>query len=158
MTARLSNERITQLIEEPKKLPENFNDLLKLKPKKAHLRAELDVYGENGSKFSIILRRLRADPFDFSAILAYYIPETNVLFRLRRYNGYSHEHTNNIEGETFFEYHIHIATERYQLKGLAADKFAEPNGGRYSDLQGAIKCLIEDCNFELPPNHQKQLL
>jgi len=54
---------------------------------------------------------------DFSIILAYCPEASNQLFRLRRYNGKSHEHTNTIEADKFYNYHIHTATERYQELG-----------------------------------------
>lgn len=99
------------------------------------------------------MRQSNADQFDFSAILAYHIPGTNVLFRLRRYNGHSHEHTNKIEQDKFFDYHIHKATERYQLSGLDEDEYAQTSD-RYSDLYGALNCLLTDCNFIIPTNTQ----
>ena len=101
MTVRLSDQDIIDLVNEPKPLPETYQDLLKLKPRRGHKIADLDIDGVNGSKFRIILRQSNEDQFDFSAILAYYIPGTNVLFRLCRYNGRSHEHTNKIEKDKF---------------------------------------------------------
>ena len=41
------------------------------------------------------------------------------------------------------------ATERYQKIGFDEDTFAEETN-RYSDFEGAIQCLIQDANFELP--------
>ena len=77
------------------------------------------------------------------------VSRTNRLFRLRRYNGKSHEHTNNIEKVTFYDFHIHTATERYQVsENKKEDKFAEVTD-RYSDFSGAMDCLIEDAGF--PP-------
>lgn len=48
------------------------------------------------------------NPVDFSLILAYRPPHTNILFRLRRYDGKSHEHKNHIEGNALYDFHIHI--------------------------------------------------
>lgn len=73
--------------------------------------------------------------------------DTNQLFRLRRHNGRSHEHTNKIEGDKFYEFHIHIATERYQDLGVREDSYAEPTD-RFTDLGGAIDCLLADCGFD----------
>lgn len=94
---------------------------------------------------------------DFSIILSYLAPKTNQIFRLRRYNGKSHEHTNSLEAETFYDFHVHTATERYQLEsGGREDTFAEPTG-KYSDFQGAIRCMLRDCNFILPADGQGTL-
>jgi hypothetical protein len=86
-------------------------------------------------------------------ILGYLREDVTSLFRLRRYNGKSHEHTNKIEGNTFYEFHIHTATERYQDRGMDEDAFAEPTT-RFSDLNGAIDCMVADCGFDLPPEPQ----
>ena len=94
---------------------------------------------------------------DFSAILAVHVPQSNRLFRLRRYNGKSHEHTNSIEGDTFYDYHIHIATERYQEIGAHEDAYAEITN-RYDDLESARDCLFSDATFDVPPDPQLKLL
>ena len=78
------------------------------------------------------------------------------MFRLRRYNGKSHEHSNTIESQTLYDFHIHHATERYQLSGLREDTFAEPTN-RYGDLHGAIGCMIEDCGLDVPKDPQLSL-
>lgn len=93
---------------------------------------------------------------DFSVIVAVRVPQSNRLFRLRRYNGKSHEHTNHIEGLTFYDFHIHFATERYQEIGAREDTFAEPTD-RYSDINGALACLMADANVETPPDSQRVL-
>ena len=71
--------------------------------------------------------------------------------------GRSHEHTNRIEGITFYDFHIHTATERYQEAGYAEEHYAETTN-RYADLNGAIQCLFQDCAFELPPGTQGSVL
>jgi len=116
----------------------------------------LVVIGDNDHQFRIILRQSSLNPLDFTIILGVLPEDTNKLFRLQRYNG-KHEHSNKIEGEKFYDFHIHKATERYQEFGEREDLFAEPTE-RYTDITGAIECLKNDCNFELPPNNQLQLL
>ncbi|MEA3350365.1 MAG: hypothetical protein U9Q82_07075 [Chloroflexota bacterium] len=153
MDIKLTDEEIQDLINEPKILPDNYRDRLRTKPKRGHKEADLDVHGENGSKFRIIIRQSSLDPFDFSVILGYKIPKTNVLFRLRRYNGKSHEHTNKLENMRFFDFHIHQATLRYQQFGLSEDEYAEVTN-EYADLHGAIQSLLTECSFILPPNTQ----
>ncbi len=158
MPVLLDDGKIQRLVDEPKPLPQEFQKRITLKPKSGHKEAELAVAGENGSDFSLILRQSASNPLDFSVILVYRVPKTNVSIRLRRYNGKSHEHRNKLEGDKFYGFHIHQATERYQDEpGLKEDAFAELTN-RYGDLHGAIDCMISDCGFRLPPVIQPNLL
>lgn len=156
MPELLSEEEISDLISEKKSLPADYRNKIQVRPKRGHKERELDLKGENGSDFRLIVRQSISNPLDFSVIIAYRPPQSNLLFRLRRYNGKSHEHTNVIEGMTFYGYHIHQATERYQLLGAREDSYAEKTD-RFSDLQKAISCLISDCGFDVPPGDQKSL-
>jgi hypothetical protein len=121
MARHLSDETIHQLLVEAKPLPPDFLERLQVKPKHGHKESEMDVTGNGGSEFQVILRQSNFNPLDFSIILAYRPPKTNQLFRLRRYNGKSHEHRNMIEGNTFYDFHVHTATQRYQEAGLRED-------------------------------------
>lgn len=154
MAAILTDREIDALIHESKPLPQHWRRRFSLKPKRGHRERELDITGEHGSQFRLILRESMPNPLGFSVILAYCPATTNQLFRLRRYNGRDHEHTNILEQQTFFDFHIHQATERYQDSGLREDAFAMPTD-RFADFDGAIRCLIEDCAFVLP--HESQL-
>ena len=156
MPVKFTEQEINAFISEAKQLPANYKTLIHMKPRRGHNESELDIIGENGHQFRIILRQSRLNSFDFSVILAILPEDTNKLFRLRRYNG-KQEHSNKIEGDRFYNFHIHSATERYQEFGEREDLFAEYTD-RYSDITGAIKCLIDDCGFMLPPNNQLQLL
>ena len=75
---------------------------------------------------------------------------------MRRHNGKSHEHTNQIEQSTFYDFHIHMATERYQELGTREDAFAEATD-RFGDYESALRCLVDDCGFELPLSPQIDL-
>ncbi len=55
-----------------------------------------------------------------------------------------------MEEQTFYDFHIHMATERYQRTGNREDTYAEPTD-RYSDMEGAFTCLLADCGFVVPP-------
>ena len=114
MPADFSDAEIARLISEPKQLPSDWRTRLNMRPKRGHKEQQLDLAGESGSEFRIILRQNNVNPLDFSAILAVRIPQSNRFFRLLRYNGKSHQHTNQIEGDTFYDFHIHAATQRYQ--------------------------------------------
>jgi hypothetical protein len=157
MAVQLTDLEIGSLLAEQKPLPADYQSRLQLRAKTGHKERELDITGAGGSEFQIIVRQSVFNPLDFSVILGYSIPQSSVLFRLRRYNGRSHEHTNRIEGITFYDFHIHTATERYQELGCAEEHYAETTN-RYADLSGALQCLLRDCAFELPPGTQGTLL
>jgi len=129
---------------------------IRTRPKRGHHESELDVRSTNGNEFRLIMRQNAFNPLDFSIILAYRPPESSQLFRIRRYNGKSHEHTNSIEMETFYSYHIHMATERYQGLGSREDTYAQPTD-RFADYHQALRCMLEDCGFQLPVNPQGSL-
>ncbi len=155
MVVRLTDDEIEKLLRERKILPADFRQRLSLKAKRGHKERELDVIGESGSEFRILLRQSDANPLNFSVILAYRVPGSNQFFRLRRYNG-SHEHTNRLEGVRMDDFHVHTATERYQDSGLREDAFASPSD-RYADLPGALDCLLQDCGFEVPGRSQFEM-
>lgn len=153
MPVQLSDAEIQKLLDEPKQLPLDYESRLRPKSKSGHEEAELQIEGLGGSAFRLIIRRSEFNPLDFSVILGYQPPDTNILFRLRRYNGKSHEHSNRLEGETFYKFHRHTATERYQEAGFREDTFAEADE-RFADLYEAMNCLFEDCGFQLPSGRQ----
>ena len=152
----LTDDEIQGLISERKHVSADLRKRLIPKPKRGHSEVDLELKGETGTQFRIVVRKAHANPLDFSIILGYRIPDSNQVLRLRRYNGKSHEHTNSLEGQTFYGFHIHTATERYQRTGNREDVYAELTD-RYDDLEGAISCLIEDSNIVLPEQPQMGL-
>lgn len=122
MATRLSEAEISRLLAERKSLPPDYRERIQTKPKHGHKERELDVTGADGSEFRLIFRQSEFNPLDFSVILAYRPPKKNQLFRLRRYNGKSHEHTNT-----------------------------------FADFRGAIRAMLEDCGFDVPPDTQGTL-
>ena len=155
MAATYSDQDIDALLREGKRLPEDFRVRLQMRQKRGHKERELEVDGTGGNRFRIVLRQSDHNALDFSVILAVLPSNTKQQFRLRRYNG-KHEHTNLIEGVRFYGFHIHMATERYQESGTREDAYAEPTE-RYSDLHGALSCMLEDCGFEAPETRQQTL-
>ena len=147
---------IAALVKERKQVPANWSSRIRLLSKRGHKQRNLDLMGATGNKFQLILRQSGINVLDFSVILAVRVPNSNRLFRLRRYNGKSHEHSNRIEGERLYGFHIHMATERYQVFGYREDTYAELTE-RYADFRGAIDCLIEDANLVLHRNNQGTL-
>jgi hypothetical protein len=157
MAIRLSEAEISRILAERKPLPPDYRERIQTKPKHGHKERELDVIGTDGSEFRLIFRQSEFNPLDFSVILAYRPLKTNQLFRLRRYNGKSHEHTNTLDGQTFYDFHVHKATERYQDEsGLREDSYAEPTKS-FADFHGAIRTMLGDCGFNVPPNTQGTL-
>ena len=152
----LTDVRIQELLAERKPLPADYRKRIETKPKRGHKENELKITGKAGAEFRLILRQANANPFDFSIILAYEIPNTNQSMLLRRYNGKSHEHTNPLEGQTIYGFHIHEATERYQDSSYRPETFAQTTT-RYADFDGAVSCMIKDCGFDLPPGGQPLL-
>ena len=156
MAAKYSDAEIRAFLQEKKPLPNDYRSKIRLRDKRGHKEQELDIPGANGNQFRIIFRQSNFNPLDFSNILAYCPSGSNQLFRLRRYNGKSHEHTNMIESVKFYDYHIHTATERYQELGMREDTYAEPSN-RFYDLNTAITCMLSDCGFDVPEDPQLKL-
>lgn len=153
MAIFLSDNVIEKLLKESKPLPNNYRSKIQVRPKRGHKESELDITGNEGNDFRLIVRQSNINAFDFSIILAYIPPKSTKLFRLRRYNGKNHQHTNPIEKVTFYDYHIHYATERYQALGAREDTYAKATD-RYSNLHQAVNCMIQDCGFQVPPDPQ----
>jgi hypothetical protein len=64
--------------------------------------------------------------------------------------------TNRIEGDGFYDFHIHTATERYQDLGAKEEHYAEATD-RYCDFHGALRCMLNDCGFRIHPGSQTDL-
>lgn len=155
MAATFTDIEIADLIQEKKSLPRL--PIIKLKEKRGHKEQEIEIFGDSGNRYMLILRVSKFNLLDFSAILGFCPLQTNIVFLLRRYNGRSHEHSNPLEGtESFYDFHIHEATERYQEAGFNAEHYALPTD-RYKDLRDAIECLFNDCNIKLKDRLQKSL-
>lgn len=156
MAAKYSDVDIARLLAERKPLPKDFRTQIRLRDKRGHKEQELDIEGVDGNLFRLVLRQSSFNALDFSIILAHCQAATNQVFRLRRYNGKSHEHTNTIESHSFYAFHVHTATERYQELGSREDAYAEPSD-RFSDFHTAVRCMLADCVLELPYDPQQSL-
>lgn len=154
MSITFTGQQIDTLIREPKPLPVDYRAHLALRDKRGHRQQDYMFEGQDGHEFHVTLRQSISNPLNFSAILGVTVPGTNRVFRLRRYNSRTHGHKNHLEGESFdFRCHIHQATERYQMGGGDEESYAEATD-RFSDLGGAIDCMLKDCGFILPPGAQ----
>ncbi len=156
MAVTYSDQEIASLKQERKPAPADWGNRIRLRPKRGRDEGQLDLIGDGGNEFRLIFRQNKINQFDFSIILAVRVPQSSQIFRLRRYNGKSHEHTNHMEDVTFYDFHIHFATQRYQERGAREDAHAESTD-RYGDFQGALRCLIKDANLEVPSELQGNL-
>jgi hypothetical protein len=143
----LSEDHIRAPIEERKAIPPQLSPLGALTRRSHHKRKDFTIPAPSGNM--VFVRISVVNMLDFPVILGYRLPHLHSVFRLRRYNGKSHHHTNVLERETFYDFHIHTATERYQRSGFSEDHFATKTN-RYRDLQGAIDLLLDECGFRSP--------
>ena len=155
MTVIHTDEKINALIKERKPLPANWQHKTLPRPKTGQNEKHLNLHGADGNQFRLILKESRFDKNNFSVILAVIAWRSNKIFRLRRYNG-KHYHRNRIEGDSFRDFHIHTATERYQERGMREDAYAEATN-RYSDFQGAWDCLVSDVNLVVLSDAQSDI-
>ena len=151
----LKDTEIADLIAERKPLPASWRPRLRTrKARPGYRESELEVKGDSGHKFKIIIKENPNLPNDFSVILVFLDTETTAKWRLKRHNSpCSFPHTNWIEfrqglPNSRFENvpHIHTCTERYQEQGSHEDLFAETTED-YTDLEGAITSLVKNCGF-----------
>lgn len=150
-----TDEEINRLTLENKNYNGRVENLLHFRESDGHKKATFEMPRADGSMFVIKLRQNINTVTDFSAILAYQEKGANKDFKLRRYNG-KHEHTNKLENRKFFDFHIHYATQRYQDAGRKEESYAEETN-RYSDIKGALTCLINDCNVHVEKDAQTSI-
>jgi hypothetical protein len=155
MAIRFTDLEISAYILEPKILPPDAAHRFALRAKRGHDEKELDLHGNDGTLFRILIRQNQQDVLAFSVILAL-VPQSGMLFRLRRYNGKYHQHTNPLERESFYDFHIHSATERYQQIGAREDHYAVPSSS-FGDRSGAVRCMLGECGFSVENGDQMPL-
>jgi len=99
----LSDDEILVLINEQKQMTFTPEELFRnMKEKRGHKESEHFIPRTDDSSFVIKLRLSSENPLDFSVILGYKPPKSTKIFRLRRYDGKSHEHRNKLENEDPF--------------------------------------------------------
>lgn len=148
----IPDEQIAAMITEAKPLPATWlQRLASLKPSTGNYESEVEITGSEGTRYRIVVRRNRTYANNFYIILmADLHGQTD--FRILRYDGNSHSHVNRIERNRFdFKFHIHQATERYQIKtfGEVPDGFAYETS-RYHDIGTAWSCFASDGNLKFP--------
>ncbi len=154
----LKDEEIAQLLIEEKPLPEGWEGKLVARAKQngSFRQRELPVPGVSGRVFRVVIRQAINNADDFSIILVCQDAD-GTAHRLSRFNGrHPSDHTNKIEkregkpNASFRNiYHIHRATERYQLAGLEIDGYAEPTTV-YNSFDSALRTFLDFYKFTRP--------
>ena len=155
MEIRYNDGEIAAFISEPKQLPDNYMKILLPDAEKCQNQRTVDITGNNGYVFRIFVKKHHKYEENFSIGFGVKRNNSKDIFILKRYNC-KQQHTNFLESETIFGYHIHTATQRYQEIGRKSEGYAEQTT-RYNNALGALKCLIADCNFKKPPVDQYEL-
>ncbi len=154
-----TESEIKRLLRIPKLLPPDFETRLRFSQRRRHSEKQkhVEVEAETGERLRLIVRRNPHWRADFSVILGVYPEGSSRLFRLRRYNGGSHVHSNPLEENSFRAFHVHTATERYQQYPRGQeDTYAEATD-RFHDLPTALECAFEECAFVRPDDPQLDL-
>ena len=143
----LSDKVIGELLTAPKKLK---NPMSKTKNNEGHEQHNFNVISLDSHShiFEIYMRKNLREGMedDFSCGISWISPSGETV-TLKRYNGSSHNHPNHLEQtSTGYNTHIHIATERYIKANKKPEGFAEVTD-RYSSVEGALHCLVKDCNI-----------
>lgn len=142
----ITDTKIYELLTTPKKV---INPRSRPKEKDGHEQYNYKLQSETGDvEFELYTRQNLQEGMqdDFSCGISWLAPNGES-FTLKRYNGPSHKHKNQIEGTSLdYKPHIHISTEKYVRANRKAEGFAEETN-RYNSLKGALHCLVKDCNI-----------
>lgn len=163
MSRVLTEKEIAELLAEAKPLPANWRSRLSVRQKadRSFTHREFDVQGSRERKFRIIIRGNSLNPSDFSLILVFRDTDGSD-YRLVRFNGrHPSQHTNkwektrNLTNSTFRNrFHIHMATERYQLDGYEIDGYAEVTD-RYDSQESAIQLFVRSNGLEVAEDERE---
>ena len=158
MTRVLIDKEIAALLSERKPLPSNWQARLSVRSKanQAFQQREMDVTGDDGHEFRIILRRNTLNLLDFSLVLTL-VDADGADYILVRFNGrHPSQHTNKWEKlkklpNAVFRnrFHIHRATERYQVDGFEIDGYAEPTDN-YDSFESALEEFAKHVTLVVP--------
>lgn len=162
----LTDTEITLLLAERKPLPDNWQKRLcpRAKSDGSYTQCELDLNGSNGRKYRVIIRGSTINPLDFSLILVFR-DEDGSDYRLVRFNGrHPSRHTNKWEkarklpNAVFHgRFHIHMATERYQLEGYEIDGYAEVTD-RFDSFESALHAFVRSNGLILPMKDREEVV
>lgn len=159
----LTTTEIADLLAEAKPLPATWQSRLAVRAKSdsTFTHRELDVAGTAGRTFRIIIRGNTLNLLDFSLILVFR-DEDGSDYRLTRFNGrhpsqhsIKWEKARNLPNAAFRNrFHIHMATERYQLEGYDIDGYAEVTP-LYDSFETALEKFVRSNGLSVPEGEQK---
>jgi hypothetical protein len=154
----LSETEIGNLLVERKPLPHDWQKhaRLTLKANFCHKQRDYPIEINGEKRFVVSLRQSVINQLDFSIILIF-IDQDGTYYRLIRHNGkHPSDHTNKIEKTKFRNvFHIHRATERYQMAGYDIDGFATETT-LYASFATALQQFIDLYGFEVAPDPSGQ--
>ncbi len=166
MERTLDDPEIGRLLSDPKPVPGDWRGRLQPRDRQnaGHKRRSLRITTEAGDEFRVDTRQSSHNHLDFSVILTF-VDHNGVEYRLLRCNGmHASRHTNRIEydnGETNAviqaAFHVHVATERYQMAGYRIDGYAEETQ-RYADFQSALEEFARLANLKYTSTGQMVLI
>lgn len=135
---KFSDSQIRELLLEKKPLKKGWLKRIQLKNVRSGKEGTVDIDGSFGSQSKLIIKQSKFSKGDFCITLGVYPLNSKTLFRLLRYDGSGHVHSNKcLEGDLIelieYNFHIHRATERYQELGFDEEYYAEPTS-RYKLL------------------------
>ena len=155
----LTDQEIQSLLSEGKPLPDNWRSRLRTRAKTdmRFTHRDLEIKGENDRTFRVILRQSTLNNLDFSIILTF-VDTDGQEYRLTRFNGrHPSQHTNKVERDlgkrnhSFRNvFHVHTATERYQIAGYKIDGFAEPTA-EFNSFESALELFVRRNGLHAPP-------
>lgn len=141
----LTDDKIMDLLNCPKHL---VNPQARMKIKDGHEQVNYKAVSTDGSdiQFEIYKRQNLNIIDDFSCGISW-ITSNGEVITLKRYNGPSHNHCNQLEKEKIgYNSHIHHASEKYIKANKKPEGYAERTS-KYQTLEGALHCLVKDCNI-----------
>lgn len=140
----LTDDLIERLLGTPKQI---ISRRARQIPKARHIERNMDVISLDGKHSFALFERQNVLITEYFSCGLIWNGGNGIRIILTRYNGGSHRHTNPLEGETFsYRCHIHRATERYLLANRKTEHYAT-HTERYSTLESARLCLMQDCNI-----------
>ena len=165
MSRTLEDAEIARLLKDPKPVPQDWRARLQPRGRQdaGHKRRSLKITSQTGAEFRVDTRQSTHNHLNFSIILTF-VDDSGIDYRLLRCNGiHASRHTNRIEranGATNAviqpTFHVHMATERYQVAGHDIDGYAEATE-MYIDFNSALEEFSELANLDYPPTGQMVL-
>lgn len=143
--SKITKELLAELKQVQKALTRPFKQKWTTERKFRQLSVEL-ISQCGAYKFNLYLRQNELHDNNFSCGISLIRNGENDI-TLARYNGSNHVHVNKLDGKRFeFECHIHEANEECLKVAKKIEDHARATD-KYTNLAGAIRCILEDYNI-----------